>query len=252
MKLTSIGLCKQIIKVLVIAFVSFTGYQEDNYSVKSTNKNKSLTLMTEVTVYKTEIKYNDQLEKGKQNVVQEGSNGYVVLNSETKEKIIEKKAVNKIIEEGTKVTVVTPKVETKNVETKVSKTETTVSSSQSDTIETFVGKMTAYGGDCCGGSGRVAYVSHNLLTDGIYYHDNTYGNIRILSAAPQKFTAGTVIEVVESGNTYYGIVLDWGGSMRNAWNKGQVWMDLAFKTESEASQYGTRNNVTFNVKRYGW
>ena len=40
--------------------------------------------------------------------------------------------------------------------------------------------------------------------------------------------------------------------MRNAWNKGQVWMDLAFKTESEASQYGTRNNVTFNVKRYGW
>lgn len=249
MKLILIELCKKIVKVLVIAFVSFTGYKEDNYSAKNTNKNKSLTLMTEITPYTTEVKYNKDIEKGKQNVLQEGSNGYIITNEETKEKIIEKQAINKIVEEGTKETVI-PVVQTKKTESQVQTIKS--SSSSANTIESFTGKMTAYGGDCCGGSGSVAYVHHNLLRDGIYYHDNTFGDVRILSAAPQKFTAGTIVEVVESGSTYYGIVLDWGGSMRNAWNNGTVWMDLAFRTEAEAGSYGTKYNVTFNIKRYGW
>jgi len=245
MKLAFLGLFKKIFEVLLIAFVSFVGYQEKDYKVTNTNKDKSLVLITEVISYETETKYNDQLEKGKQNVIQEGKNGYVILNEETKEQMIEKKAINEIVEVGTYVPPVVPKEPSP-------KKEVVKVNGSLDTIETFVGKMTAYGGDCVGCNGRVAYVNHNLLKDGYYYNDKTFGTVRILSAAPQKFKAGTIIEIIENNNPYYGIVLDWGGAMKNAWDRGEVLIDLAFSTQAEAYQYGTRKNITFNVKRYGW
>lgn len=241
MNLYLVKLISKGIGILFVTFASFFGYEESSYVVSNTNKNKSLDVITEIVPYETETKYNDQVEKGKETVITEGENGYAVVNSETNEKKVIKPAVNKVIEIGTKEKpVVTIPVVTNSANV------------SADTIESFQGKITAYGGDCCGGSGNVAYVKHNLLTQGYYYQDKTYGNVRILSAAPQKFTPGTVMEVITPDETFYGIVLDWGGSMKNAWNRGEVWIDLAFSTQKEAMQYGTKYNVTFNVKRYGW
>lgn len=234
---------KKFIGFLFVTLVSFLGCHENEFTVNNTNKNKSLDLVTNVVEFQTETKYNHTLDKGVENVLVEGENGYAIVNTDTKETVKEKNPVNKVIEVGTKE-------EEKIPESNIPVVSVPVGSA--DTIESFTGKMTAYGGDCCGGSGGVAYVKHNLLTQGIYYNDNTYGSVRILSAAPQKFTPGTIVEVIVDGTNFYAIVLDWGGDMKAAWNRGSVWMDLAFKTQSEAMQYGTRNNVTFNVKRYGW
>lgn len=41
--------------------------------------------------------------------------------------------------------------------------------------------------------------------------------------------------------------------MKRAWNNGYVWMDLAFKTESDPDIYATTSsNTTYSVQRWGW
>lgn len=125
----------------------------------------------------------------------------------------------------------------------------------------YVGKVTGYGPGCPGCS-AVANVAcrtkegnkHSLLNDGIYYYDETYGNVRILAAASQKFPCGTIIEITKDGLTpYIGIVLDRGGTMDRAWINGVVHLDLAYESNSLTSTDGlTGTNLKFSVKRWGW
>ena len=125
----------------------------------------------------------------------------------------------------------------------------------------YSGKLTGYGPDCPGCSlvGNVACrtregTNHSLINDGLYYQDTTYGSLRILAADNTAFPCGTVVKV-NNGNLeeFYGIVLDSGSAMRNAWKEGTVWMDLAFSSQSEALTGGaTSSNTTFNVQRWGW
>ena len=125
----------------------------------------------------------------------------------------------------------------------------------------FVGKMTGYGADCIGCSGvgalscRAADGSRHTLTEnGEYYNDATYGTVRIVAAALDKFPCGTIVKVDHPAlGTFYAVVMDTGGSMRNAWANGYVWMDLAFKTESDPDIYATTSsNTTYSVQRWGW
>lgn len=125
----------------------------------------------------------------------------------------------------------------------------------------FTGKLTGYGPDCpgCSSVGNVSCITregknHSLISDGIYYNDITYGEIRILAADNSKFPCGTVIKI-ENGvlDSFYGIVLDTGSSMRHAWSNGNVWIDLAFPSQKEALTGGaTSSNTKFNVQRWGW
>lgn len=126
----------------------------------------------------------------------------------------------------------------------------------------FSGKLTGYGPDCPGCSlvGNVSCltregVNHSLISDGLYYTDINYGNLRILAADNSVFPCGTVVKV-NNGilNEFYGIVLDTGIAMRNAWRNEQiVWMDLAFSTQKEALTGGaTSSNTSFSVQRWGW
>ena len=126
----------------------------------------------------------------------------------------------------------------------------------------FNGKLTGYGPDCpgCSPVGNVSCVTregknHSLTYDGLYYTDITYGNLIILAADHLLFPCGTVVKV-NNGilNEFYGIVLDTGIAMRNAWqNHGVVWMDLAFNTQKEALTGGaTSSNTSFSVQRWGW
>lgn len=131
--------------------------------------------------------------------------------------------------------------------------------SASEDQKIYTGKMTGYGGDCPGCSGNLACktqsgATFNLNTDGMYYNDSTYGNIRILSADTRAFPCGTVIQV-NNGimSEFTAIVLDTGGSMRSAWGRGAVWMDLAFVSNSDPSiKSANSNNTTFKVLRQGW
>lgn len=128
-------------------------------------------------------------------------------------------------------------------------------------LETFVGTITGYGPDCygCSGEGYLACrvkdgSKHSLKYNDVYYEDEEYGKIQILAAATNKFPCGTIIEVNTQLNKFIGIVLDTGGTMRNAWNeRSEVWMDLAFATEAEAGEkMPLSKNIVYNVLRYGW
>lgn len=126
----------------------------------------------------------------------------------------------------------------------------------------YTGKLTGYGPDCpgCSAVGNVSCrtrerKSHSLTYDGLYYNDIEYGDLIILAADHTKFPCGTVVKV-DNGilDEFYGIVLDTGIAMRNAWRKqGIVWMDLAFSSQKEALTGGaTSSNTKFSVQRWGW
>ena len=128
-------------------------------------------------------------------------------------------------------------------------------------IDTFVGTVTAYGPDCVGCSGvtasgyRVAENIGGVITSTTTtYYEDTFGELRILAAATNKFPFGTVIRI--SGDRIHGyingIVLDRGGAMNNAWSNGKVLVDLLFETEKsdEVQEFG-RQDVTFEILRYG-
>lgn len=128
-------------------------------------------------------------------------------------------------------------------------------------IDTFVGTVTAYGPDCVGCSGvtasgyRVADNIGGVITSTTTtYYDDTFGELRILAAATNKFPFGTVIRISGGRIDGYinGIVLDRGVAMSNAWSNGKVLVDLMFSTEKsdEVHEFG-RQDVTFEVLRYG-
>ena len=204
-----------------------------NKGVTLYNKTGDMTsiIMNEVEPYSTEYVYNSSMSSSAEQIIlQEGVNGldytydgitYTHLSDMTKQ----------IIEVGT----------------------------GKDGI--YTGKLTGYGPDCpgCSSVGNVSCrtregTNHSLINDGIYYKDTTYGSVRILAADNSAFPCGTVIKVNNGRLTeFYGIVLDTGSSMRNAWKSGNVWMDLAFPSQSDAAKgNATSSNTTFSVQRWGW
>ena len=123
------------------------------------------------------------------------------------------------------------------------------SATYSDVLETLVGKLTAYGPDCPGCSGRVGW-GQNVTGGNIYYNDANYGQLRIV-AGDKKFPYGTVVRIKNSraGSDIMAIVLDRGGSV----GIGKATMfDLLFASGSEASRFGTSANCTFEILRYGF
>ena len=125
----------------------------------------------------------------------------------------------------------------------------------------YTGMLTGYGPDCAGCSavGNVSCLTregskHSLISNGVYYNDLVYGSLRILAADNSEFPCGTVVIVSNNKiGSINGIVLDTGITMRNALRNGQIWFDLAFLSEAEASLAGVTNpNTTFSVQRWGW
>lgn len=154
-------------------------------------------------------------------------------------------------------------IEIKKEPIKVQKETIVYENKVENTKETlsYVGKMTGYGADCkgCSGVGTLSCKTlsgsyHSLSIDGEYYNDQTYGSVRIVAADLGKFPCGTIVKVSNSNlGEFNAIVLDTGASVKNASRTGLVWMDLAFKTESDPQIYSaTSNNTTYVVKRMGW
>lgn len=119
-------------------------------------------------------------------------------------------------------------------------------------LETYVGKMTAYGPDCYGcTSGRTA--SGQYVMDGnIYYNDKTFGNIRIV-AADKSIPFGSIIKISGlsiSPDPILAIVLDRGGMIGFAEGK-HSYFDLLYKSEKDAASFG-RPTATFELLRRGY
>ena len=234
MNLYLLNLIGKWIGVLFVSILSFFGhYEEKEVQVFNTHKNMSLDLTTEIISYQTEVKYNNEKPNGEKTVIVAGENGYLVKNNENGSYKIIKNPVNEVVEVGTYVKPV-PAVTT---------------SSGAGTVNSYIGKMTMYyncpNRNYCRTSG-----GHDLKAS-VFYNDPTYGTVRVLSAATSKFPLGTIIEVTNTPRgTFYGIVLDTGGSMIAAMQRGEVHIDLAVDAAVEKAY--TYSNVGYNVKRYGY
>ncbi|MDD3340713.1 MAG: hypothetical protein PHN72_00725 [Bacilli bacterium] len=233
MNLYLLNLVGKWIGILFVSGLSFFGgYTEKEVKAVNTNKNRSLNLTTEWIAHSTEVRYNDQKPNGEQTVLVEGIDGYLVRNHDNNEIKIVKNPVTEVVEIGTYVQ--------KPVVTTVSNVATASS---------YTGKLTMYT-NCPNRSVCKTSSGHNLK-DSVYYTDQSFGTVRILSAALNAFPKGTIVEVSgASVGNFYGIVLDTGGSMQKAWSSGNVWMDLAIDASTEKAY--TDKHVTFNIKRYGF
>lgn len=220
------------IQILFVSFISiFTTnfYQEINLNFNNINDEKHTNIVNDIIHYQTIIKYNSKLPSNISNVLTDGIVGISYTDSNNEVTVIQEMQPQ-VIEKG------------------------------SGAYGLYAGILTGYGPDCigCSKSGNVACYTenkknHSLITDGIYYNDDEYGKVRILSAA-KSFPCGTIIQITKSGVTpFYAVVLDRGNSMNTAWNEGRVWMDLAYESNTlSGSDNLTGKNVQFSVQRWGW
>lgn len=219
-----------VLLVTLVSFFNIGNYDEEKSDLENLSYTKTATVLNEVVNYKTEYVYNsNKSADSSPEVIREGEYGliYRYENGDTK---VFKNAVNRIVEIGTAKAV------------------------------KYTGRMTAYTPYCVGCSkvGNVACMAkgkkHSLITDGQYYVDSEYGKVRIVAAALSAFPCGTIV-TIDNGKlpVFNAIVLDTGGSMRQAITKGVVWMDLAYsnKNDSEMRLAGSKN-VSYTVRRWGW
>lgn len=232
----NILIIRSIFKALSFLLITFTSilnsYEitESVFSLYNNNDNKNLDVVNTVIDYKTNITYNSKIPSGVTNVLVEGQDGIVYIDSDGNITKTLREKVDEVIEVGT------------------------------GRYGEFVGVVTGYGPDCktCDGRGYVACKTPtgkwtNLITDGIYYEDSRYGSLQILAADWRGFPCGTVIEVKNSdlSEPILGIVLDTGSAMRRAYDNGYVHIDVAFQTEV-GLRFNTNKSTSFSVKRWGW
>ena len=113
---------------------------------------------------------------------------------------------------------------------------------------TFVGELTGYAGDCKLCTGYLACPPRtNVLKEGIYYTDKTYGKLRIV-ASSKRYPCGTILRFNVpklSSEPIMAIVLDRG--------VGGNTIDLLTESESYAIKHvGRVKNLEFEVLRQGW
>lgn len=230
MNIYLIQLIGRWLNILLISLVSLTGfidYTEETKDIILKNKDANLTVENSVINYETVIKYNDNLTTDTKNILVAGQDGIVYKDSNGNIVKTIRPKIDEVIEVGTQ------------------------------SPYSYLGTLTAYGPDCIGCTGVVACNTknggnHNLYTDGVTYYDDTYGEVKILAAYLPAFPCGTIMEFKDAnGTTETGVVLDTGGAMINAWNRGQLLIDLAFPSE-KSGLMSTKFNVRFNVKRFGW
>lgn len=216
--------------VAIVSFFNFDFIKEEEMSVRNTNYNKTATVINEVVNYKTEYVYNNKKPANSSpTVIKEGEYGLVYKYQNGESKVF-KNAVNKVVEIGT-----------------AKATE-------------YTGRLTGYTPYCvgCSKTGTVACKAkgkkYSLISNGQYYVDSQFGKVRIVAAALNVFPCGTIVHV-DNGKIppFDAIVLDTGGTMRQAMKKGVVWMDLAYSNPKDSElRFASAKNVKYKVKRWGW
>ncbi|MFV0249795.1 MAG: hypothetical protein ACK5HP_02005 [Bacilli bacterium] len=229
-------ICKAINLLLIslMATFNFGNYSEEIMTIKNYNSDKVINIESEITDYDTNIVYNSKVPYNLTNVLTKGVVG-ITYNKELKDGSIElvtlQENTTEILEKGTGANGL------------------------------YVGNLTGYSADCgagCTGEGYVACKTESkerfsIKYEDIYYEDDQYGNVRIL-ATSTSFPCGTIIKVSKTGyEPFYAVVMDRGGAMISAWEKGIVLMDLAYLSNDQVSTDGlTGKNIEFSVQRWGW
>lgn len=116
-------------------------------------------------------------------------------------------------------------------------------------LKTYYGPMTAYGPDCVGCIG-ITTSGQNVLDGKIFYHDETFGNIRIL-AADRSLPFGTIVRIKglhDYPEDVLAIVLDRGSAI--GFNK-RSYFDLLYKSEADTLTFGCQY-ATFEILRFGY
>ena len=112
----------------------------------------------------------------------------------------------------------------------------------------FMGELTGYSGDCPLCSGYLACPPRtNVIKNGIYFNDKSYGNIRIV-ASSKNYPCGTILKFNVkkiSQEPIIAIVLDRGVS-------GNVVDLLTDSSETAIKKIGRVKNLEFEVLREGW
>jgi 3D (Asp-Asp-Asp) domain-containing protein len=222
------------LSVLAVSLASFFGisdYQEKQAESLNTSYTKTVSVINEIIPYQIEYVYNpDKASSSERLILVEGEEGlsYTYESGQTK---VLKQAVNQIVEVGT------------------------------GRSGEYVGRLTTYGSDCagCSKTGTVACrtedrKSWSLTKHGIYYTDSDFGRVRIIAADLGGFPCGTII-LIDNGkiDPFYAVVLDTGGTMRQEFAKGYIWMDLAFMYQGDSKGTNTGSkNTKFTVQRWGW
>ena len=211
---------------------------------------------------------SEQVKEEKSDTLEPASENKTEVKEEIKEEVKEevKEEIKEVIKEEVKEESVKESIneETKNEESKqdeVVSNEVTIKGEYKpnlavletiEVLETYVGKMTAYGPDCYGcTSGRTASGQY-VMEGNIYYNDPTFGNIRIV-AADKSIPFGSIIRI--SGLSIFSdpilaIVLDRGGMIGFAEGK-HSYFDLLYKSEKDAASFG-RPTATFELLRRGY
>lgn len=115
-------------------------------------------------------------------------------------------------------------------------------------LYTFYGDLTGYAGDCALCTGYLACPPRtNVLKEGIYHNDKTYGTVRI-AASSKNFPCGTIIRFNVpklSEEPIIAIILDRGVPGND--------IDLLTDDESYAIKHvGRVKQLSFDVLREGW
>lgn len=231
MNIVILGNIGKWISCLLVSFTSFFSgsvIEKEKLEATNLNENKSYSTVNEIIPYESNIIYNSKLPSTIKKTIKEGEVG--IITTLNNEKQLVKQPVAEVIEQGTGA-----------------KGE-------------YTGKVTSYSPDCpgCSKTGSVACHTknrgnHSLINDGIYYNDEEFGNVRILSTAT-SFPCGTIIKI-DNGKAepYYGIALDRGTAMNKAWQNGTVWIDVAYQTKQDIQSGNTSGtNVQFSVQRWGF
>lgn len=219
-----------IAMISILSLMPFN-VSEMTYNVEG-NNDMVLSVKTRIIDKETNYKYSSKIPRNITRVIDEGQYGVIYIDRETGEEM----------------------------EVREMKPETLLVGT--GRAGNFTGVLTGYGPDCpgCSAVGNVACrtrerTSHSLINDGLYYNDKEHGELRILAASLNAFPCGTVVKV-DNGNrdSFRGIVLDTGHTMRVAWSENrQVWMDMAFESQAAASRgRATSYNTKYSVQRWGW
>lgn len=250
-----------IISLVIIVAGGYLSLKINPTSTKTTTNKMVLISTSLVSSLLTEKEDNlnlDTLEKPENEQVKEE----VEVKTETKEetKVEVKEEIKEVVEEEPKQEII-EEVKEEPKQEEIKPNDVTIKGEYKpnlavletiEVLETYVGKMTAYGPDCYGcTSGRTA--SGQYVMDGnIYYNDPTFGNIRIV-AADKSIPFGSIIRI--SGLSIFSepilaIVLDRGGMIGFAEGK-HSYFDLLYKSEKDAASFG-RPTATFELLRRGY
>lgn len=242
MNINLLSLIGKWFNIAVVSIMSIFGvgnYSEESIFVKNQNDNINVSVINYVEKHDTVIEYNSKLPSNVTNIITEGVDKITYDIVDDSDNQIEDESETKVLQESV----------------------TEVLEKGTGAYGMYTGVMTGYSADCgsgCSGEGYLACKTadnkrFSIKYDGIYYEDNDYGKVRILSAAT-AFPCGTIILVTKTGITpYYAIVMDRGGTMNSQWNNGIVHMDLAFEDNDVIKTNNlTGKNIEFSVQRWGW